>query len=746
MRIFSGLFLSLLFGACSTTVTHPPQSAKSQSPPLPASPDEKHLQLTIENEQDLLMALSYAHLQGERWEQAERARTEAWVLREIETRLSRQKMQDAAAIWAPLADWHARTLVKPSDAFLHATRQLMDRAARAGAVPVMLRILGFLERVAPDKLPPRELFDGMIELERVRIEQCRFENAQQKEHCLAQGTLEKDAYQMLPPWAAPGDTEMLGRISFALWGVPAGTAFSAIPEWILKNAPHEAKLHEADHWFGLCLFENGCFRKPPAGALESMAGLNSYVHEAWANLISGKPSPAMLESLASYLQERLGPAFALRLCEHEGTALFPGHPRAALCRNRVFNRIEYSLLRRTLLINQIRATPNVREIWEELFQTTVQRFFHFAEREQLELAHREYAYLEQLVSRMETRWPSSEQRNSLVVQTLAISELYLLRGQVEKTRDTAQRVFGVTRDPRLLQMLFRVEFWSGNYAKAVEIAKKMEEMAQSSVQNKYLYFRQSRYYALALEHLGESQAAGQLRAQAAAFFKALFDFVSDPDLRTELVVNIAELYFDAGQKDTGVQLFQAALSRSPSCDVLSHVLKNLIVYDQVDAAFDVYHTIMDSDSCSSNRKLYASIWLRFFGLRHTVTDERMENVNEFLNEYKGEAWLSALASFARAKISRKQLLAMASNVGQQAEALYYGGLSAWANGDAKTAFDLFRQVQGLRILNYTEHEFAFWHFEMQKRTPLPAEQLPDLSSKDPTEINETDGETEDKSE
>ncbi len=743
MRTFSGILFSLLLMACATTVTRAPRTHLKLQ--LPSSPDtDGPWQVPLENAQDLQMVLAGAHLQGNQWPAEERTRVEAWVLREIGAQLKKQRVQEAVAPWAALAEWHTRVQVKPSPEFLQVTLQLLDRFARAGAVAQTLQIMNFLDHTAPDKLARRDaLLAGMIELERVRIEHCRFENQQQKELCLSQGTLEREAYQGLSPWAGAEDLDTLKRISFTLWQVPPQTPFASIPEWIVQNAPPESRLHEADRWFALCLFENGCFRKPPAEALKAMEKLNSYVHEAWKNLISDTPSPAMLESLSAYMYE-LGPAFGLRMCE-QGSAIFPGHPRVPLCRNRALQRMELSLVRRNMLVEQIRSTPDVRELWEELFQVTVQRFFHFAEREQLEPANREYAYMEQLVLWMEARWPSSEHRNSLVVQTLAISELHMLRGQVDKVRAICQKAFESTQDPRLLQTLFRLEFWSGNYAAAVEVMKKLEGMTQNSVQNQYLYLRQTRYHALALEQLGEPEAAAQLRMQAVTFFRKLFDFVSDPDLRTELVMLIAELYFDAGNGEIGLQLFQAALTRSPSCDILSQILKTLVIHERVDAAFDVYHTLMDNDACPANRKLYTSIWMRFFGLRNTITDERMENVHEFLNTYEGESWLAHLAAFARGKSTLKQLLAKAGNVGQKAEALYYGGLAAWAGGDSAMAFDLFRQVLDLRILNYTEHEFAFWHFEMQKRAPKLSP-LPDLSQDAPAPEPADEGDSEGKDE
>mgnify|MGYP005845692631 CR=1 FL=1 len=745
MHTLFGIVFSLLFFACSTTVSRLP-AKNAQNLSLPTNSDDENWNVSLENEQDLRIIFASAYLHSDKWSQKERTRTEAWVLQQMSAHLKQQDLRGTVSIWSLLANWYARTRVKPSRAFEQATQELMNRVSLAGNVSAILQILFFGERMAPDNnlLRGEDLIDGIIDLERVRIELCRFENKQNPERCVSQGNLEREAYRLLPVWVGADDIDMLKRMSLGLWGVPKQVAFSTVPEWIVQNAPHDAKLHEADHWFGLCLFDNGCFRQPSPSVLNAMAKLNAYVHEAWSNLVSPKPSVIMLESLARYIHERLGPAFALRLCETVGTELFLGNPRIALCRNRVLDGVEYSLLRRKLLNEQIRVTPHVRELWEELFQTTVQRFFHFAEREQLEHARREYAYLEQLVRLMETRWPSSEKRNSLVVQALAISELYLLRGQVEKARETVHGVFETTHDPRLLQSLFRMEFWSGNYAKAVEIMKKMEEMAQHSVQNRYLYMRQSRYHALALEHLGERNAASQLRLQAAGFFRGLFDFVTDPDLRTELVLYIAELYFDVGQQDTGLQLFQAVLSRSSSCDLLSQILKTLIVYERVDAAFDVYHTLMDSNSCFVNRKVYTSVWMRFFGLRHVITDERMETVNEFLSNYGGETWLSHLAAFARGTLTSKQLLSKASNVGQQVEALYYSGLDAWARGDAKTAFDLFRQVQRFRILNYTEHEFVFWHFEMQKRESNTSVSLPKLPPQ--PETLDSEGEVEEEKE
>jgi len=497
--------------------------------------------------------------------------------------------------------------------------------------------------------------------------------------------------------------------------VPANTSFSQVPAW-LAGASKGLRLHGADRWFGMCLFTQDCFAKPETGVRDAMAKLNPFLHDAWMNLISDKPDPAQLEALSLYVNTQLGPAFSGRICELTAKR-FAGNAQTALCTQRQFGRLEYSLIQRRVLFEQIALTPFVRELWDELFQVTVSRFYHFVEREHLTLAKQEYGYLVHLVKLMDARWPSDAHQSALTVQSLAIVDLYMLRGEIDLARSICEKTFARTQDPRLLLSWFRIEFWTGQYAKAVELMDKLRTLAKDSVSTQYYFMKVARYHAVALERLGENEKAAQLRMEAVHFFRKLFEFINDPELRTEVVVDIGKLYFDSGNAANGLQLFQAALTRSPTCDVIGSILQTLVTYEQVDAAFDVYHTLMDHDSCRSNRRLYSSVWMRFFGLRFAVTDERMERVNQYLDAFTGDPWMMDLAAFARDRLTPAKLAAKAQNSGQKAEALYYGGIAAWSHGDTKTAFELFRQVLDLRIVNYTEHEFSFWHIELQKRRP-----------------------------
>ena len=714
MRIGTGFLLLTFLISCTTTVPRVPRSTHAQPAPPDAPPAPSTLPL--DSDLDFRMLLSAAHYHGKTWPAAERDRLEKWIRKEMGARITRGQDNDAYTLWLPYAQWMLAGHAVPSPEFIDLSVKLLASYQKMGSASRTIQIVHFLDLFAQRSVPNRDrILWGMLELERIRMAQCRFESEEHPERCLAQSELEGGLYKGIAPRQVPDWLSLLQEVSFSLWQVPAQTPFLQVPAW-LQGASKGLRLHGADRWFGLCLFTQSCFTKPDAAAREAMAKLNPFLHDAWMNLISDKPEPAQLEALSLYVHTQLGPAFSGRVCEL-APAKLKGTPQMALCTQRQFGRLEYSLTQRRLLVDQLTHTPYARELWDELFQVTVSRFYHFVEREHLTLAREEYAYLQHLVKLMDARWPSDAHQSALTVQSVAIVDLYMLRGEIDLARAICETTFARTQDPRILLSWFRLEFWTGQYARAVELMEKLRVLAKDSVDRQYYFMKVARYHAVALDRLGEGEKAGQLRFEAAHFFRKLFEYINDPEVRTEVVVDIGKLYFDSGNAANGLQLFQAALTRSPTCDVIGTILQTLVTYEQVDAAFDVYHTLMDHDSCRSNRRLYSSIWMRFFGLRFAVTDERMERVNQYLDAFTGDPWMQDLAAFTRERLPSAKLIAKAQNSGQKAEALYYSGIAAWSHGDTKTAFELFRQVLDLRIVNYTEHEFSFWHLELQRRKP-----------------------------
>ncbi len=711
MHLRACLVFLLVGASCGTKgpvqVRRPATPAALQAPLAPSA-------LPLQSELDYGMLLSVAHILGSNWPEKERSRLERWLVSQIETRLGRNLESAAFQLWRPFAQWLQGVDLAPSREFLVVSRQLLASYQNMGVAAETLQLVNFFDQFEPGAVPNREqLLWGMVELEQVRVALCRHENATNPDGCASLGKLETALYRNIPPGQGFRWLDLLRHVSFSLWGVPADIAFSAIPGWLLE-APRGMRLLASDRWFGICLFNEDCFLNPDPQAQEAMGKLNPYLHQNWKVLSSSRPDARFLEALAQYVHHQLGPAFSGRVCELLEKKL-QDRPQVTLCAMKQWSRIEYSLIRRRALVEQLERSPGVKELWEDLFQVTVSRFYHFVEREQLELARQEHAYLEKVVQAMNERWPADAHPGALVVQSLAIVDLLLLRGRIEEARKTCQSMYDKTQDSRVLMSWFRLEFWIGDYTRAVELMEQMKRTMKESVHAQYYYMKNARYHAMALEKLGEENAAQTLRAEAAHFFRNLFEFINDNDMRTETVVDIGKLYFDAGLEDNGLQLFQAALTRNPGCDAVGQILQTLIINEMVDPAFDVYHTLMDHESCRINRKLFASVWMRFFGERFSVEDERMERVRRFLDEFTGDFWLEQLAAFALDRITAEKLLETAGHDGQKAEALYYAGTALLAKKHTAEAFKLFQKVLDLRITIYTEHEFAFWHFENRRR-------------------------------
>ena len=142
--------------------------------------------------------------------------------------------------------------------------------------------------------------------------------------------------------------------------------------------------------------------------------------------------------------------------------------------------------------------------------------------------------------------------------------------------------------------------------------------------------------------------------------------------------------------------------RSPA--VYVDPLIELVKGGDLPRATAVYGRAMERPDVPEDLKLYLSLWVRDLAARtHAAPVDRAE---AFVREYRGDRWTTALAAHARGELPYDELLAKASNKGEQVEAHFYEAMARWRQGDLAGARALLDAVLASGMMSFFEYELA----------------------------------------
>lgn len=216
-----------------------------------------------------------------------------------------------------------------------------------------------------------------------------------------------------------------------------------------------------------------------------------------------------------------------------------------------------------------------------------------------------------------------------------------------------------------------------------------------------------------LENMGNaSRAQGKthdMTAQYNSALKAWTEAREQVEGPTGAVVEMRRgvLLDQLGRHEEAVDAFESAMTYAPQWrDVYATILSHLVsARPDFELASSVWRRSQLQLSLPPEWKVYFTLWIQFIAAR--AGQQPVEEHTELLRRLGGSPdWWGKLASFGAGDLDYADLISVASNIGEETEALYYEGTRLFIAGDRKGARDQFRRVLETNMVSFYEFEMA----------------------------------------
>jgi tetratricopeptide (TPR) repeat protein len=217
----------------------------------------------------------------------------------------------------------------------------------------------------------------------------------------------------------------------------------------------------------------------------------------------------------------------------------------------------------------------------------------------------------------------------------------------------------------------------------------------------------------ALEKLGDtlrmasrSKEAQQRYQQAADTWRRASDQLRAESLAIAYVRR-GVLAERLGNPKQSVEFFEQAMSYAAAERGVYEQILSYLVTSPVNAelAEEVYWRALRQVSLEPEWKVYFALWVQIIVGRsgNPVPKELVQELNQLVGS---DAWWGRLASFGARKLPYANLLAEASERGEQAEAHFYEGARLMVEGNSAAATALFRRVLATDMVSFYEYAMA----------------------------------------
>jgi tetratricopeptide (TPR) repeat protein len=216
-----------------------------------------------------------------------------------------------------------------------------------------------------------------------------------------------------------------------------------------------------------------------------------------------------------------------------------------------------------------------------------------------------------------------------------------------------------------------------------------------------------------LENMGNaSRAQGKthdMTAQYNSALKAWTEAREQVEGPTGAVVEMRRgvLLDQLGRHEEAVDAFERAMTYAPQWrDVYATILSHLVsARPDFELASSVWRRSQLQLSLPPEWKVYFTLWIQFIAAR--AGQQPVEEHTDLLRRLGGSPdWWGKLASFGAGDLDYADLISVASNIGEETEALYYEGTRLFIAGDRKGARDQFRRVLETNMVSFYEFEMA----------------------------------------
>lgn len=214
--------------------------------------------------------------------------------------------------------------------------------------------------------------------------------------------------------------------------------------------------------------------------------------------------------------------------------------------------------------------------------------------------------------------------------------------------------------------------------------------------------------------IGDDQGARASYQQSLGLWDDLSHLLSGTDLSLAHVRR-GILLSRLGQEKHAVNAFKAAIEQAQGvAETYRGILAHLVIAEPDRAlAHRIFRHALNQLQLEPEWKVYLALWLQIIdGMNEGPAEPEAQAV---LEDFAGEgSWWATLASFGAGQIDFDALNLHASDVGQQAEALFYDGARRLSAGDLAAARERFQKVLNTRMVNFYEYIMAQ---ELMRRFP-----------------------------
>jgi hypothetical protein len=162
-----------------------------------------------------------------------------------------------------------------------------------------------------------------------------------------------------------------------------------------------------------------------------------------------------------------------------------------------------------------------------------------------------------------------------------------------------------------------------------------------------------------------------------------------------------------GRHDDAVDAFENAMTHAPQWrDVYATILSHLVSANpDYELASSVWRRSQLQLTLPPEWKVYFTLWIQFIAARSG--EPPSEEHTQLLNRL-GQAsnWWGKLASFGAGNLDYDTLVSVASNLGEETEALYYQATRLYIEGDEKSAEAQLQRVLETNMVSFYEFEMA----------------------------------------
>ncbi|MGM0598063.1 MAG: hypothetical protein ACQES9_13590 [Myxococcota bacterium] len=675
---------------------------------MPAQPLFKKFN-TIEN-QKLPLIIASARYHGNEWGVDNWKQLEKWIERKVENYLKYGQNGKAYELLAPYMNMIGPAYNidrKVPGSIVKLAEVIMDKLEAAGDIRKTMHLCLFINEVNEEKCSDKmaSLLKWLIEFDRLKFSHC-LEEQDSKKRCYGARMGDEILLPLISGWPSPKLNKIYWKYYTAI--IDHKELVDDISNWsrIIDKLPkyEQGRFFDRILWRQLIENQNLSFFKKIFSKNKNRER-NSYLAKLTDQIKGKKNSIMAFHKLVEYFAVKFKSAYKIQIC-----TLVPKDIEKSgvkeMCKVLNSFSIYDSLRARTYLLDIINYNPSWEGAWEKLFKLTLMRFYKFIENEDLDNARREVEFFQKIFQRMNQIWPDEDSHKYQAEIAISLSNLHQTRGNPDRARKVLEKAYTRSKNFGLLDELIKLEYWDGNYQKALDYFEEYNKISENRNYALIRYMLMGSYLGRILEKMGKDKRAKYTRMKMIRYLGKIVKAVKHNQAKSRIMYVAGNLYLELGKPKMAVQIYQYIIDRRTSCSNLMPILRNLSQRGYFNDSLDIYYSILGSKKCSENRKVYASFLIYLHGLQKKAESNKLEIAANYIKSYKGSKWLEEIAKYIMGKSSFDDLLKIANSPGRKTEAWFYGAMKTWGEKGWKEAKEMLIKATSQKVYIFIEHFYA----------------------------------------